>query len=46
VSRDTVSDFATHAEPLRKTANYGENLFIKTIDGHPMIDRALQLMAA
>jgi hypothetical protein len=43
---NAVSDFATHAEPLRRTANHGENLFAKTVDGHPMIDRALQLMAA
>jgi phage/plasmid-like protein (TIGR03299 family) len=42
---NAVSDFATHAEPLRRTANYSENLFAKTIDGHPMIDRALQLIA-
>jgi hypothetical protein len=43
---NAVSDFATHAEPLRRTANHSENLFTKTIDGHPMIDRALQLLSA
>ena len=36
---NAVSDFATHANPLRKTANYQENLFGRTIDGNPLIDR-------
>lgn len=43
---NAVSDFATHAEPLRKTANYKENLFSKTMDGNPLIDRAYQLVSA
>ncbi|MGN0704443.1 MAG: DUF932 domain-containing protein [Lentihominibacter sp.] len=41
---NAVSDFATHAEPLRKTEKYRENLFARTIDGNPMIDRAYQLL--
>ena len=43
---NAVSDFATHAEPLRRTANYKENLFGRTMDGNPMIDRAYQLLKA
>lgn len=43
---NAVSDFATHAQPLRKTANYTENLFARTMDGNPMIDRAYQLVKA
>jgi len=43
---NAASDFATHAEPLRRTANYQENLFGRTIDGNPMIDRAYQLVCA
>lgn len=43
---NAVSDFATHANPLRKTANYKENLFSKTVEGNPLIDRAYNLMAA
>lgn len=43
---NAVSDFATHAEPLRRTANYRENLFIRTMDGNPVIDRAYQLVEA
>ena len=41
-----VSDFATHSKPLRKTANYKENLFSKTVDGNPLIDKAYQMMCA
>ena len=43
---NAVSDFATHANPLRRTANYNENLFIKTVEGNPMIDKAYQLVCA
>ena len=43
---NAVSDFATHAQPLRRTANYKENLFSRTIDGNPLIDRAYQLVKA
>ena len=43
---NAVSDFATHAKPIRQTANYRENLFGKTIDGNPLIDRAYQLVKA
>ncbi len=41
---NAVSDFATHADPLRRTKNYKENMFAKTVDGNPLIDRAYQLM--
>ena len=43
---NAVSDFATHAEPIRKTRNYRENLFLKTVEGNPMIDRAYQMVCA
>ena len=43
---NAVSDFATHSEPLRRTANYNENLFARTVDGNPLIDRAYQLVKA
>lgn len=43
---NAVSDFATHSNPLRRTANYNENLFSRTIDGNPLIDRAYQLVKA
>ena len=41
-----VSDFATHAKPLRETANYRENVFAKTIEGNPLIDKAYDLVLA
>lgn len=40
---NAVSDFATHSNPLRRTNNYRENLFSRTMDGNPMIDKAYQL---
>ena len=43
---NAVSDFATHAKPLRRTANYKENLFTRTAEGNPLIDRAYQMMCA
>ena len=43
---NAVSDFATHAKPLRETASYRENLFAKTMEGNPLMDRAYQLVQA
>ncbi len=43
---NAVSDFATHAEPLRKTKNYRENLLLSTAEGNPLIDRAYEMMLA
>lgn len=43
---NAVSDFATHAKPLRETAGYKENLFLKTMEGNPMIDKTYQLLTA
>lgn len=39
-----VSDFATHAKPLRETSNYRESVFSKTIDGNPLIDKAYEMV--
>ena len=43
---NSVSDFSTHAQPRRRTANFQENLFAKTVDGNPLIDKAYQLIKA
>lgn len=43
---NAVSDFATHAKPLRERANYRESLFARTVDGNAMIDRAYELVKA
>ncbi len=39
-----VSDFATHAKPLRETSSYREGVFAKTIDGNPLIDKAYEIV--
>ena len=41
---NAVSDFATHSSPLRKNNNYQENVFAKTMNGNPMIDRAYKML--
>ena len=43
---NAVSDFATHAKPLRERSNYKESLFARTVDGNPLIDRAYQMVMA
>lgn len=43
---NAVSDFATHARPLRERANYRENLFARTVDGNAMLDKAYQMARA
>ena len=41
---NAISDFATHAAPIRRTKNYNENLFLRTVEGNPMIDRAYKMV--
>jgi len=43
---NAVSDYCTHTNDHKQTKNYRENLFMKTIDGHPMIDTSYQLALA
>ena len=43
---NAVSDFATHAKPLRERSNYRETLFGRTVDGNSLIDKAYSLAAA
>lgn len=43
---NAVSDFATHNKPLRETANYQENLFMRTMDGNALIDKAYRIIKA
>jgi len=43
---NAVSDFATHAKPLRKTASYQENMFMRTAEGNPLIDKAYEIISA
>ena len=41
---NAVSDMAYHGKPLRQTKNYNENLFRKTIDGLPVLDKTYQMV--
>lgn len=43
---NAVSDHITHSEPNRSSENYKENLFEKVMTGHPMLDKALDLIRA
>ena len=43
---NAVSDFATHAKPIRRTKNYQENLFMRTAGGNAMIDKAYKMAMA
>ena len=43
---NAVSDFATHAKPLRERSNYRESLFARTVEGNAMIDKAYELVKA
>lgn len=43
---NAVSDYATHTDDHKNTRNYQENLFMKTIDGHNLIDTSYQLALA
>ncbi len=43
---NAVSDFATHAKPLRERSNYRESLFGRTVDGNALIDKAYSIAVA
>lgn len=43
---NAISDYATHSNDHKQTKNYQENLFMRTIDGHPLIDTSYQLALA
>ena len=43
---NAVSDYATHTTDHKNTRNYQENLFMRTTDGHPLIDTSYQLALA
>lgn len=43
---NAVSDLATHIKPKRASDTFQVNLFEKTINGHPLIDKAYDLLRA
>ena len=43
---NAVSDHATHAAPIRRRENSDESLFIRSVEGNPLVDRAFNLLSA
>lgn len=43
---NAVSDFVTHAKPLKERGNYRENLFTRVVDGNAVIDKAYTMLKA
>lgn len=43
---NAVSDYATHNTDHKNTKTYNENLFMRTVDGHSMIDTAYEIARA
>lgn len=43
---NAISDHATHSTPIRQTAAYNENLFMRTMDGLTLLDKAHTLVKA
>jgi len=43
---NAISDYATHTTDHKNTRNYQENLFMRTVDGHSLIDTAYQIVKA
>ena len=43
---NAVSDYVGHSIPARLTTNYQENNWGKIINGHPILDKAMSLVAA
>lgn len=41
-----VTNYVSHGEPVRRTANFDENRFEKLIDGHELLQRAHDLATA
>lgn len=42
---NAIADHVTHCEPLRITRSYKENLFIKTIEGSKLLDKAFDMLS-
>lgn len=43
---NAVSDFATHKNPLRNSSYFQENMFMKTVEGNELIDKAYEMCNA
>jgi hypothetical protein len=42
----TVANYVSHGEPVRRTANYEERKFEQLIDGHSLLQKAHDLAVA
>lgn len=43
---NAVTDHVNHADPIRRSANFTESRFSKSVEGHPMVDKAYSLLLA
>lgn len=43
---NAIADMTQHGKPLRETKNYRENVFRKSIEGHPLVDRSYNMILA
>ena len=43
---NAVTDHVNHADPIRRSANFIESRFSKSVEGHPMVDKAYSLLLA
>ena len=43
---NAISDYVGHSTPARVTSNYQENNWGKIMNGHPLLDKAMNLVAA
>ena len=43
---NAVTDFVDHSEPQRNTATFKERRFAQVMDGHPMVDRVVNMLRA
>lgn len=43
---NAISDYVGHSAPARVTSNYQENNWGKIMNGHPLLDKAMNLVAA
>lgn len=41
---NAVADHANHADPLRRRENFQESRFSRSVEGHPLVDRAYSLL--
>lgn len=41
---NAVADHANHADPIRRRENFQESRFSRSVEGHPLVDRAYPLL--